>query len=305
MRKISIIFVICGVIMIALGISLGASTCMYWDGNGLHLTESTPRVTQALGAFKNIEVSTRDTEIEIIYGDEFSIEYYQGARNPVVRLEGDRLSITQESTGFYINFGFTFYRTDTIKITLPHGAGLESCNIGVDNGQVKIVGQSAEKLTVKVDNGRVVFSQIDSTYADISCSNGSLEMHETNAGFLGAALENGNISGSNITASNFKLSLDNGRVGIQSVKLESGTIEVENGSITVDGDVKNADIRVDNGLVRLTLAQRSTYYRLFSQNGMVTFDKVRRGGFWESGNPSSSNAIRVECNNGSVTVNTQ
>ena len=301
-RKISIILVLCSVILIAAGLAMGASTGMYWDATGLHLSEKIPHEKQVLASFSNLKVDASSAAVEVIYGEEFSIEYYKGANAPVISLDGDTFIVKQGPHGFFLTFGFTLFRTDTIKITLPHGTKLENCNIITDNGQIKITGQTADVLTVNADNGRVVLSHVTAPYTEIICQNGELKFDNVRADYLGAHLDNGSISGTGLTADKFKISVNNGEVKIQSVSLGKGTINADNGSIKASGTIKNLIAKVGNGAVNLSLAKADAYYHFLCRNGSISVDKSHKGSFWESGDPANPDAIRVDAGNGHIKV---
>jgi hypothetical protein len=132
-------------------------------------------------------------------------------------------------------------------------------------------------VVVESDNGRVSVSNLDAT-VNVDADNGRVELDALRGPIL-ASSDNGSIVGTGLSAESVEVGTDNGRVDLAFTEAPSTVIAT-----------------TDNGSVEVAVPDLASGYFVdpHTDNGSETISVVQ--------NPSSRRTIRIETDNGSITV---
>ena len=260
--KVIIIAIVAGLILAVIGLSMGASTLLFWDGTKFQTDDNNEAVSKinepVIEPFSSIYVITSFCDVEIIVADNYGIEAVGYNMQWDWALENGVLRVTQtnksQSWIGVIGFNRTTMSTNHnyLKIYIPGNTEFDIVSVDSNSGDVRFSSLQSDSV------------QINSSFGDIRISAvtcDSLKVDQNSGDFTGMDLSTrtifynssfGDGSFQNATAERFTANQDSGDLNL--TNCEFGDIVTTNsfGSITArDVISRGADIRCDSGDVRL------------------------------------------------------
>ena len=298
-----------GGILLGAGVSLGGSPSFYLDEQGLHVKENTqivPKENYAMeatktGAVRKLTLNLVDADVQIVSGDEWSVEYeLDGQRlEPVYRFEDGELTLEegeydysgQSAASFEIG-GRWWQNVSSgscdphVKITVPDGGSLEEVSIDTRYGDVEI----ERNLRAKT--------------ARIDAKDGSVRMDGWNGDELELNLEYGSLTAGELNGANVTVDNENGAIRIGALKVDTADLRMEYGELTADVErAKSLDVENENGNVTLYLVGGVDSFgvNLHTDYGMI---RTPEGTVRSDDYDGSSDYIRAEGDAAAVRVYT-
>lgn len=231
-----------GVLLTVLVVML-ASCSVREEGTGALVTY-TEQVLVPDGEVERLVISLDDHDVEIEYGDEFSIKYPE--MKTLFDKPVNRITVTEQAGTLTLRERMTWYgqliafNTPKVTVTLKRGA---PCDLSLDADNADVIVRGAEQsalgdLSLEVDNGDVI-------------------LYDTFAKRIDVELDNGAVTLARVYAQETIFTgIDNGNIRLEdAVVAKTLSFEIDNGSVASDCDV-DADrigIEIDNGDIRLSL----------------------------------------------------
>ena len=143
--RLIIISVVVGLVLVAVGISLGASRAIYMDGKGVHLaSDAEVRITEPdIGYFMNVDVETGFCDVEFVTSDKYGFDACGYGMEWDWSLNNDTLRISHKNK---VNFNLNLFRLDFsgsnnnnyVKVYVPNDAQLGTVDVNADSGDVNL-----------------------------------------------------------------------------------------------------------------------------------------------------------------------
>ncbi len=244
--KKSALLIIVGIGIVGSGLFVAGAVL---DGNpfvrlsfGGHYEENEAELTD-LDSFDRIELSTIAGEVNLSYGDEFSVEYKLSSQEKIERVEVDNGTLYFEVNDNVfspdnIGIGVNFNIAETggyINITVPKGTEFTSINCSNVSGDMEIFG-TIEELGLNTVSGELEVGDAESSFDTVVLNSVSGDcMLE---GTLAKEAEMNTVSG------DIELELQG-----NSVSIKANTF----GDVSVNGDEKSATYQSDEGDTQLNL----------------------------------------------------
>ena len=332
--KIIIVSVIAGLILVVLGLSMGASGTLYWDNKGVRVADDgESRITEPdLGHIKSIYIKADFCDVEFISSDHYGIDACSYGTKWVWTLEDEILKIEQKRTVDIqiINIGWSRqqYQRNYLNVYLPGGAQLATVDI------------NAESANIDIGNFRADSVQIANSF-------GKVGLQYVTSGNLQIDLESGDFTGSNLDTRNLLFRSSFGKGYFQAVNAERYTadcdsvdldlvgcrfgeivitndfgaitgrelissradININSGNISLDGDFSGETVlRSEFGKVKLSTSRvKDEYsYEISTSFGFIAIDGEQTSGFGGSSliksGGESENSLKIATSSGDVEV---
>lgn len=187
-------------------------------------------------AFRCIDLSVRDQEIEIVpsYDHQMHIYYPKRLESKMVITEGEDTLIFVQKPEWMLFFPFGVLR-EKIRIELPKDA--------------------IEELKISNKNGKIVFSDYQIKDAELQTSNGKIEMRNVKGNQLTLVSSNGKIEVKNVQGKILSFTTSNGPIWMEKVEFEE-----------VSGRTSNAPLDLHN--------LKGKYLEVRTSNGKIHFERV-------------------------------
>jgi len=246
--KLALIFLIMGLILMALGAVSGAGQGVHINDSGIHVQRNSnkaqsEKITRT-GRFENIRIYARSADVKFIKSDDYGVEitYYGDGYEPVCEIgetEEGFLNVNFKEQGIYL-FSWNFSRTkNSVLVCLPESAFIDSVNINTSSGNIDIGDFSASRITINNISGNVNIDRVSADDMSVNVSSGGVTARElfTSGLFVSALSGNVNLSGGfkgetkiNASSGNIKIKTNESRDSY------SCALSVLSGEITFDGE---------------------------------------------------------------------
>ncbi|HAX72515.1 MAG TPA: hypothetical protein DCY20_03195 [Firmicutes bacterium] len=324
---ISIVLMLVGVILAAIGFFAGGATSISLAGHGLTLDYGAPiTINETMDDFQSIDLDLDYmSEVQLIESDHFGIEatYYNSNGTISYRVENGMLKVTQDKINHFIGFNF-FQPSSTFTIHIPSGTSLDNITLNTDTANIVMEDQVATNIYIKNAFGKTTLENIETGVLELEVESGLINLDTVKAITLSVendfgainlrnivsnnvdvAAESGSISVSDLTASNLIVSNDFGKTELKSITALVLDATNETGSIKItDSVVNSSNIENDFGSVEVNLnGNLADYnYNLMSDFGSVRVNGNKQGNTVTVNNGGSKN-LSVKCESGSVIIN--
>ena len=284
-----------GLVLIILGLIMGANRHIYADITGIHVvdTKGSAEIKDLnLKKFTDIDINVDIYSVEFIESDNYGIEiFYQNSdKKPTYSLDGGKLKIkhNEKNSWRFFNFDLDLRNDQFIKIYLPKNAVLNNVVIKNDIGSIDIGQFIAKSVNIEnnIGNASINNAKIDEFEAALDTGRLTIENCEI---LLNGKIKSGigNVNGKNIKSSNLKINCDTGGIDLQG-DFQGNTILSSNiGSIKLetskDRDFYNYDISTDIGSVT------------------IDGEKQKRG--VSNSSKNSDNKLTITSDTGSIKIN--
>lgn len=295
--------VVFGLLLAAIGFSLGASMWIYTDRTGVHVMDTEERdpaenniVERNLDPFGSIDISLEYADMEIVPAQAYGIEIHSyrdwvefpwSVENGVLKIEEKWKPSRAQTTYFNFQLGGYWEPTalkSTVKIYLPASAQLEDARITNDNGDMQLSGLQSRQLSIVSEYGKVCADRLQAEILTVKMGNGNFTSDNAVTG--GAAIRNeyGDVAISNMTAQTLDVKMDNGTFNIASSSIEDIVAASEYGKLLFDdlaanslgAAIVNGEFSVDRSTVhRLEIASE---YGKISANALTSGDTTVSAG---------------------------
>ena len=237
--------------------------------------------------FTDMDLDIGNSNVNIIEGDEFKVEYSVYNDVPTIEVKNEKLIIIHKVKNgqFVFHLGLVEYEKPTINIYIPKETKLGTININDDAGNIKIKSQSVGNLKMDVDEGIINLS--DSEFENIDIESNS-----------------GDITISGIKADTMDMSVDYGNVRIDDTEMDKLKIDADAGNIKAESSrINDIDIKSDAGNVKLEITGEKADYSIEASVdfGNLKIDGERQGSKVNM-EGKSGKSIKVKSNAGNVDI---
>ena len=272
----SVISTCAGLVVIGIGMFVAG---VFLSGNvGLRLdfknrkaisnTHETVEEIKNLEKFTEMEINIPYSDVEIVEGDEYKLEYCINKDGKLqAEVSDGKLKLNyaeaDEASDFTLN---VFYLGDVsgskqFKLYIPSDASIKKADITLGSGNMEINSVDIGEIKIKDEFGAVDIDDIKSDKIVIEA-------------------ESGSIKGGNITADEIELIDSFGSIKIDELTSKKAKLKAESGSIKIkDFEVDDVDIKSEFGSVELSLkGQEADYsYDLDTEFGSLHVDGKKVG----------------------------
>ncbi len=265
--KVSILAVVAGLLLIAIGFATGAERSgMYWDNGPKLVRYGDVKVMEdTFDEFKNIDLDVDFGDIEFVAADRYVIELRGYEDEWTWNVSGDTLSVTQsarEQNRFMI---FSFNTDDTPQhkatVYLPRGAQLERVSIYAGSGDIVAGDFAAKDTVIESGFGSVILSDLTSDSIDATLGSGDFVGTNLNADSLTYSSGFGSGNFTAVTASQFSADSSSGGINLENCVLTNASVTMGFGDLVADGistgslviDSGSGDVNVDGALAGKTV----------------------------------------------------
>lgn len=200
----------------------------------------------------SLEIDFDMGEIEVLYGDELSVNYETlDSLRPNISTAGGALIIKSNSENKINFFPFFDINAGKIKVTLPKNQTLTSARINSDFGEVKLNDIKSNSLSVKIDAGNLELKNSDVPEMKLNSDAGNISLTNTTAKNLNISTDAGNISLDNSSIDYLTASLDAGNISATASTIKGGTCKSDLGNISLNGEIGNVQTSTSLGNVTI------------------------------------------------------
>ena len=271
MNKIFGIFIITGLILITIGVSI--DTSLWQTSIGYRTSEyETINKNFASDEVKHVIIDSRNASIRVNLSDndEISLSYRE---NNYLRynltIDEGVLTLKQERINHF-RFGLINFSSGdryAIILNIPKNS-LDKLEIDNTNGKVLVVDVELDSLDIKTTNAIIeIENMIVTDNLNIRTTNGVIRFNDVKAGDLSARTTNGMIEFSKLIANNIIMQTTNGQV---------------TGAIIGNRDDYHEDMSTTNGRIKINGQQYGNIVRsrndinrelnIITTNGNITID---------------------------------
>ena len=277
-----------GVLLMAVGLFLGAATNLAVDNDGVHFGDGErQRINETgLGEISGLDIQTTSARVEIISAARAGLTI-DCDRNPPVTwsLDDGVLKVRQGYTSFWqilsLNFGF---HRDVIQVYLPEDVRLDRVKIAGASGSVAVSALNCRTFDVTVASGKVTADKITAEDFTAHSTSGSIVLTGCGADRMRLSITSGSLKGSGIRSGEMWAHTTSGTLRLEGKFLGENTIEVTSGSCVLDV---------------------AGFKRDYSRYISVTSGSVRVNGIKTTGNDTDTgapNTLRVKVISGSAQI---
>ncbi len=290
--KIAAISAIVGILLIVIGLSLGANKSMYLDSKGVHVGSNDSQLISELNLEKltDIDIDIDLSNIEFVKSDKygFEIKYYENSSAPTWNVENGHLRIDFKHKKTYFNLGFFQSSNEAyIKVFLPQDALLNSIQIKTNVGNVDIGNFSSKNVNINTSIGNIKLSRAKIDDFIVKSNTGEVQLDECTISNCNINNNIGKILGTNLKTSNLNIEADVSNVNIEGEFLKKTKLRTNIGEITLttskDKEFYSYDINTEFGKIKIDNKNEDT--KLISESN------------------NSENNLEITTNTGDITVN--
>lgn len=251
--KIIIIVFLC----VATGASIGYGICHHvfgmFGGKGSlsgPLSQPTTDTIQVSHEYQGIKVDLDMAQLTIVKGDTPGINYNLPAELvPDVNVEDGILHIeNKKNQSFNLK---SFIDNYNLEIVVPKDAQLETIEVNVDLGDIRINEIDCRKLTVNADCGNIIVKDINTDIIAVNADLGNVQAEKVSFGETNISVDAGNIQVNGCKAQTIEAGANMGNVEFRDMVFTSGKFNADMGDIVVCGDYDAIDAKCSLGAVNL------------------------------------------------------
>ncbi|PMD68152.1 DUF4097 family beta strand repeat-containing protein [Companilactobacillus nuruki] len=298
---------IIGGILLLGGIVMGANRSVVWD-HGFKVAQVKDE-TYPLSDFKNIYVESRDTNVNIKFGDRYKIHVSgDKSQTPTYKVKNNTLTVNGGAKKGRI--GVDVLGHEDVTITIPMNKKLDNVNIRAANGNVRISDVTIENLikTAKdmdYDSNMYITDATVNNVPKLNLYNAVLNLKNTKINNISlVSTEKSNINVSNATVSNASFNLDDSELNIKQSNLDSVKSMSNHSKVYLSkstlmnynkfhlyskGSFHGKELTVDGVNLKST------------DKGLVQYFDKNYGDNYQN-KADSSNSLEVKSTNGSITI---
>lgn len=236
--KTCLILIVIGLILMMLGVALGAKSgwYVYKDGIRIEDREITVIKENDLGSFTNINIDCDFSDVKIIEGDTYAIDIRTSDKIEW-SIENDILKISSSSEQsprlFSMDLGFfnRNFENEYIKVYVPKEIALGSLNIDLSSGNLDIRNVSVDKVLTNCAFGNVDINNLISKNITLSCNSGRLNGNNISSELIELNNDFGDIDFKHVTTKTFNIKSNAGNIDLNNCTSENTTIENDFGDI--------------------------------------------------------------------------
>ncbi|MEY8391830.1 DUF4097 family beta strand repeat-containing protein [Lachnospiraceae bacterium 45-W7] len=335
--------IICSGIVIAQGIRTGEVSSHNASSRKERFPEPWDLKKTKLEAFSEISVALSYSNLSILPGDDYYLEYHMdgSCEEPQYEVSSGKFYFQEGPTqakyrsGFHLFFNphnlTARYEPYYVTLYVPEKTYFDILDISDDSGNVELEKIQAKDADIRIAYGNLTMDSFSGGTLSIDADSGNLELNKVACDTLKLNNEYGNISGDIFQISGkTAITLDSGTLSLKQLETETLALTNEYGNCSVNEiNVKNSNISMDSGnldfgqAVLGTTKIKSCYgdvtlflsdsaanydYNLHTEYGTVKLDgnKIREddnGEVHYQKDNGKAGSISIECESGNVTIN--
>ncbi len=217
-----------------------------WDwrnGGGKSVSDT----IELSGDIDTIKVDIDYAGLTIAYGDDIHVEYTLPDNFiPEIELKNGTLSVIQKNS---IRLGGSGWNDFSVTIVIPKETALDSLDLDIDAGEIKIADIPCEDVAIKCDAGNIELSNINSKDMDVNVDAGNIELTDCTADKMNIKADAGNIQLEDCTIDVFHADADAGNIEADNCTINSGEVRTDLGNISLDGEIGDVKTHTSLGII--------------------------------------------------------
>ena len=225
------------------------------------------------GAFSDINIDMDASNVNIIEGNSFKVDYRVYYEAPEIKNDDGKLVVKEKNNSKKLRFHLNAISNEEtyVNIYIPKGTIVNSCNIKIDAGNVDVKSQNMGNFKVDADAGDIKLDSSSFSAININGDAGNMIFSDIKADSVEGDVNYGNVKINDSEIGDFTLDTDAGNTIVKSTKMnnvditaDAGNVKLEligekfdysieakvdYGSLTLDGakQAKNIDIQGKSG----------------------------------------------------------
>lgn len=269
-----------GLILVTVGLFMGAESGVYLTRNGLKLAETKDYDYEKLDieAVKEIDIDVSNARVEFkaSENDKFgiSVSVCDNSGEPVIKTDNGKISVEQKSGFHLFSINFDIWslfseKGNTVTVYIPKNASLNNISVDTSNGAIDMQSQiTTKELELHTSNGKITIDNMTCTdKADIKTSNGAVNC-------------NGSFN-------------------------KDTYLKSSNGRIELTGSYKGKTyVKTSNGAITFTTTESEKSYNIEAEtsNGSIKVNGVKVSDDYNQKSAGASNTLELDTSNGSVSI---
>ena len=274
---ICIILFCLGVGLVVAGWKMGAATDFDIDIVNRKIQavneESMKSGEEETGAFSEIDLDMDATNVKILEGNSFKVDYRVYDEIPEIKNDNGKLIVKEKQHTKKLRFHLNAINNEDtyVNIYIPKGTTINSCKIDIDAGNVAIDNQNMGNLNIDADAGNVKFA--NSSFKDIvvKADAGDIKLAGIKAESMDGDVNYGNVKISDSEIGDFKLDTDAGNTKVAETKMNNIEIKTDAGNVNLALIGEKADysfdVKVDYGNLMLDGAKQGSKVNIEGKSG--------------------------------------
>ena len=246
---IAITMIALGVLLALVGYFSGGKWSFEINDGGIQLPENNKLVSNSyeLDDFTNLNIMNHYGDVEIVTSDRYALETNVMNDDDVTYSIKDK-TLTVETKSKKKNrfqFGFSSFRTPSIKIFVPADVKLKTVVLDSNFGDTTIHGLQYQELKLIEDFGDILLKDTTGDKTEITQSFGDMKLQQFSSNGFVAESEHGdmNIDGTLNGQSTITSNFGDATLHLQNKKSELGyELQTDFGDLTVDDEDQNSKV---------------------------------------------------------------
>ncbi len=245
----AILFVL-GIVFIIVGYVCGATSDFNIDFFEHRISSSGEGELYAgneeVEAFSDMDINLDASDIKILEGDSYKVEYKLYGNKPVISVENGKLIIKEKNEHkLRFHLGESKKLNPYVNIYVPKGTEFKGCKMDVDAGNVQIENQTIDNLDIDADAGNINIQSSALNTFTFDGAAGNIVIDNTKMDSMKADVDYGDVKISDSEIKAFKLDTDAGNTEISSTRMDEVDITADAGNIELGLIGEAADYSID------------------------------------------------------------
>lgn len=246
---IAITMIALGILLALVGYFSGGKWSFEINDEGIQLPENNKLVNNSyeLDDFTNLNIINPYGDVEIVTSDRYALETNViNVDDVTYSMKDHTLTVeTKSKKKNRFQFGFTSFRTPSIKIYVPADVKLKTVVLNSNFGDTTIHGLQYEELKLIEDFGDILLKDTTGDKTEITQSFGDMKLQQFSSNGFAAESEHGdmNIDGTLNGQSTITSNFGDATLHLQNKKSELGyELQTDLGDLTVDDEDQNSKV---------------------------------------------------------------
>ncbi|MDD6794683.1 MAG: DUF4097 family beta strand repeat-containing protein [Clostridiaceae bacterium] len=332
--KVALSLIAAGLILMAIGFFSGGFKSVFIDSNGINIAdikENLVEINDNLNEFKNIDIDFNYGDIEIISGNEFSINgiYDKSKYELTYNVDGDTLILKDKSIK-KINFNLSFFgsgntdRKNKITICIPENTTLSivkgnqnygdikidslkstKIDLSSDFGNINLNSLSSDSVNIKADDGKISLDNSNCKAINLNSDFGDIIVNNTKTEDFNSTSQSGSLKFNDFTANKITATNESGDIKADKIYTNGLDLNLESGKVKINGELKGTNIiNSDCGDIEITSSLQEDQYSLDLEcdSGEILINDSKFGNRYKKDSPAE-NSFKIKDESSKIKLN--
>lgn len=329
--KFSLLILVIGLLLSSIGLLLGGYRHNVIISQSfpfkISLKENYNResIFDNLNKFSGININVSSSNINILEGDRYSIEYSKDIEVDY-NIKNNDLYIAAKTNNITIVSLDINDDTNFITVTVPKNALITDIKTKSNSGNFTLKDISLYSNSLTLGSGNVYIENVKLDRLDVSSKSGTTKINDVEANEIRLKNNSGDITLSKIRSNILEASSKSGNLQMESSEISEGSIiQLNSGNMKIENsDINNIEVKLTSGYANLagtfsgkiffigksgnfdlnTTLERELYsYDLHTKSGEVRINKEKFGNTSVNRFDKNLNMLEVSLTSGNININ--